>query len=375
MRLIAGYFFIITFFFLSTGYAEVVSFDSEKWEIKAKESRIEKHLGRTSLYLKGGKAIVKDSEFSDGIIEYDVAFDGKRGFNGVMWRIRDTHNYEKFYIRSHQSGNPDANQYTPVFNGVSGWQLYYSGNGYGAPYKYPVNKWIHVKIIVSGKQGEVYIEDMEKPLFFINKMKTEYTSGKVGLVVEVPFLAPAYFSNFSYKNIKSPELKGKAKNEATPEGSIMSWEVSTPFLESDLQDKYVLDNNFKKQLSWEKLDSEKNGIINISRIHGIKEKKNSVFAKVIIHSDKKQIKKMNFGFSSRVKVFLNDQLLFSGQDAFRSRDYRFLGTIGFYDDVYLQLNKGTNELWMAVSEDLQFKGGWGYKAKIENRDRINIETK
>ena len=84
---------------------------------------------------------------------------------------------------------------------------------------------------------------------------------------------------------------------------------------------------------------------------------------------------MNFGFSSRVKVFLNDKLLFSGQDAFRSRDYRFLGTMGFYDDVYLYLNKGKNELWMAVSEDLQFKGGWGYKSKIENRDGINIETK
>ena len=130
MRQILSYFFIIVVFFLSTGYAGTVPFDSKKWEIKAKESRVEKYLGRTSLFLKGGKAIVKDSKFSDGIIEYDVAFDGKRGFNGVIWRIRDSHDYEKFYIRSHQSGNPDANQYTPVFNGVSGWQLYYSGSGH-----------------------------------------------------------------------------------------------------------------------------------------------------------------------------------------------------------------------------------------------------
>ena len=216
---------------------------------------------------------------------------------------------------------------------------------------------------------------METPLFFINEMKTGFTSGKVGVVVDVPFLAPAHFSNFSYKNIKNPELKGKAKEETAPEGSIMSWEVSTPFSESNLEGKYILDKNFMGKLSWEKIGSEKNGIINISRIHGIKEKKNSVIAKIIIHSDKKQIKKMSFGFSSRVKVFLNDKLLFSGQDAFRSRDYRFLGTVGFYDDVYLQLNKGKNELWMAVSEDLKFKGGWGYKVKIENRNGIRIEIK
>jgi len=36
----------------------------------------------------------------------------------------------------------------------------------------------------------------------------------------------------------------------------------------------------------------KNGLINIFKTYGIKEKRNS---------DKKQIKKMNFGFSSRVK--------------------------------------------------------------------------
>lgn len=87
MGQILKYFFTITLFFLSTGYhgyAQTVPFDSGRWEIKAKESRIEKYLGRTSLFLKDGKAIVKDSEFFNGIIEYDVAFDGKRGFNGVM---------------------------------------------------------------------------------------------------------------------------------------------------------------------------------------------------------------------------------------------------------------------------------------------------
>ena len=45
-----------------------------------------------------------------------------------------------------------------------------------------------------------------------------------------------------------------------------------------------------------------------------------------------------------------------------SRDYRFLGTIGYFDAVYLQLKKGRNDLWIAVSENF---GGWGIKAKLE----------
>jgi hypothetical protein len=353
------------------GLSEVISFDVENWEIHAKESRIENYLGRSSLFLKGGHAVVKDSEFSDGTIEYDVAFDGTRGFNGVVWRIKDDYNYEKFYIRPHQSGNPDANQYTPVFNGVSGWQLYASGNGYGAPYEYPSNEWIHVKVLVSGSEGEVYIGDMETPLFFINEMKTGIKSGKVGLVVEVPFLAPAYFSNFSYNNVKDLKLKGTATKEIEPSGTISSWQISNPFKESEIMDKYNY-SHLAEDLSWQMLNSEVSGITNISRLHGILEKKNTAFAKVTIVSDSEQIKKLNFGFSSRIMIFLNGQLLYSGQDAFLTRDYRFLGTMGYYDDVYLSLTKGENELWMAISEDLMFRGGWGFQAKIEDQKGIKI---
>ena len=104
----------------------------------------------------------------------------------------------------------------------------------------------------------------------------------------------------------------------------------------------------------------------------ILEKKNTSFAKVTIVSDSEQTKKLNFGFSSRIMIFLNGQLLYSGQDAFLTRDYRFLGTMGYFDDVYLSLNKGENEIWMAISEDLTFRGGWGFQAKIEDQKGIRI---
>jgi len=52
-----------------------------------------------------------------------------------------------------------------------------------------------------------------------------------------------------------------------------------------------------------------------------------------------------------------------------SRDYRFLGTIGFFDQLFLPLKKGSNELWFVVSENF---GGWGVKAKLENMDKISL---
>jgi hypothetical protein len=72
------------------GASESIPFDSPRWEISAEESRVEEYMGRKSLYLKGGLALIEDAA-----------------------------NREEFYIRPHQSGNPDANQYTPVFNGLT----------------------------------------------------------------------------------------------------------------------------------------------------------------------------------------------------------------------------------------------------------------
>jgi hypothetical protein len=59
-----------------------------------------------------------------------------------------------------------------------------------------------------------------------------------------------------------------------------------------------------------------------------------------------------------VTVLLNGRPLYSGDDAYQSRDYRFLGSIGWYDSVYLPLVEGRNELVMAVSEAF---GGWGFR--------------
>ena len=76
---------------------------------------------------------------------------------------------------------------------------------------------------------------------------------------------------------------------------------------------------------------------------------------------------MEFGFSDAVRIYVNGQLLYAGNDGYRSRDYRFLGTIGYFDTLYLPLAKGRNEVVLAVSENF---GGWGLRARLMNTDGI-----
>ncbi|MEC4984422.1 MAG: hypothetical protein SAJ37_21955 [Oscillatoria sp. PMC 1068.18] len=368
---------IFVFILLIVGYSynqplqasQVIPFDSTRWQIDAEESKVENYLGQESLFLKGGFAVIEDSNFLDGIIEYDVAFDKARGFIGALWRIQDLENYEKFYMRPHQSGNPDANQYSPVFNKVTGWQLYY-GEGFGVPIEYPFNEWIHVKVVVSGNQGEIYVDDMNEPVLFIHDMKRELEPGKVGLIVED--FAPGHFANFTYTSVNNPPLKGQAPElEPVPAGTINSWFVSDAFDSKTLESKLILSAIDKQQLSWKKFSTERMGLLNLAKTNRFAEGQDTVFVRTIINSERDQMKPLEFGFSDQVKVYLNDQLIYSGSDRFRSRDYRFLGTIGYYDTVYLPLKQGRNELWLSVTETPPM-GGWGVQARLKDPAGISI---
>ena len=46
---------------------------------------------------------------------------------------------------------------------------------------------------------------------------------------------------------------------------------------------------------------------------------------------------LELGYSDRAIVYLNGERLYRGNATYRSRDYRFLGSIGLWDTIYLPL--------------------------------------
>jgi hypothetical protein len=332
---------------------------------------VESYLGRPSLYLEKGTASVSDVNFTDGWIEFDMAFSADRGFMGAIWRVQGTKDYEEFYLRPHQSGNPDASQYTPVFHGTEGWQLYH-GKRYSVPLVHRFNEWTHVKVIFSGPQAEVYINDMENPVLFVDGLKRGVEAGSIG--VNAGDFAPAHFSNFSFTVADSPPLKGKAGRPApVPPGVIPAWAVSDAFPESALDgtaEKNTLGRDFLAARRWTRLAAEPAGLTDLARVQGLEGGNDTVLVKQALVSSREQIKRLDFGFCDRVRVYLNGRLLFRGDDTPRSRDYRFLGSIGWFDALYLPLAEGENEIVMAVSEEV---GGWGVQAKLEDFSDIKLK--
>lgn len=343
-----------------------VPFDDERWSIEAVEHELAEYMGKPALKIRGGAAMLPDLELRNAMIEFDIAVSGERGFAGLIFRLQEGGNYENFYIRPHQSGNPDANQYQPVFNDVASWQLYH-GPAYATPVEYKTNEWMKIKIIYAGNKAEVYI-DSDEPVLRVDELRHDNRSGVVG--INAAQFAAAYFANFRYTKLANAYEFPFGREPAQPdEGVVMSWQVSDAFDDALIEQSNSLADDFSNARTWTTVDAEVTGITNLAKVQGIAADKNTAVARLVIESESEQVKGLRFGYSDAVSVYVNGKRLYSGDNLYLSRDYRYLGTIGLFDKVYLPLEAGTNEVWFAVSEAF---GGWGIQAQFDDLAGINL---
>ncbi len=351
-----------------------INFDSENWLIDDPQAEIMTYQNQKSLYLTRGNAILKNVEFENGTIEVDFNASGARGFGGIIFRYQSKDNYELFYLRPHKTRLPDAFQYTPVFNGLSAWQLY-SNDGYTASAEIPYNRWVHLKLVVSGKKMLVYLDNASEPNLVVTDLKHGNNKGKIGLWGRNGAMN---FANFRYNPAQNAALKTESTpSAATPEGMITRWELSEVFVMSDPSVEKLPSRAKLRAMNWLTAESEQSGLVNISRFRYkataskpniVDNARDLIYAKTVIHSDRAQVKKLSFGYSDEVSIFLNRQILFTGNSTFRSRDPGFLGIIGVDNDaVYLSLKKGDNEVILAVTETF---GGWGFICRLDDMNGI-----
>jgi hypothetical protein len=363
-------------FFLATCFLAVytsaccqpqpVPFTPDRWDMQGAQTNTETYQGKECIVIKTGAIVSKGIDLRDGVIEFDMSFPEGRGFPGIGFRVRDMKNMEHFYVRPHQAGNPDATQYTPVFNDHAGWQLYH-GAGYSEATPLKGNEWHHIKIDMHGVTAEIYFDNMQKPLITVTELKHGWKGGNIALVSGG---LPTRYANLQYTN-KPVTAPAAISVPANGEGGLITrYQVSNQVNNKLFDNKPQLTKDIKSKLKWTSQSSEASGTINLAKFTQANDTGNTIVTRVVIRSEEDQVKAIRFGFSDYVMVYLNDKALYIGSDAYRSRDYRYLGTIGYFDGLFLPLKKGDNELWFVVVEDF---GGWGMKAKLEDMSKISLQ--
>lgn len=348
--------------------------DTLNWDLQGKAG-ITEYQGRECILLDGGAAVLKDFEMRDAIIDVDISTPANRGFFGIQFRIDSLgSNAEWVYLRQHNSGLPDAIQYTPVLNTGLNWQIY-NGPGFTGAVDIPKNEWFHLRLIVKGAQAYLYVKDMDNPVLVMNDLKSGIQKGQVALAV---LIGATYFSNFKIQ--RTPDAAWERHLPEMPTGTLISWELSPSYDALTIDLERPLTSLEIDTITWQNVEAEPPGFVTLYRYCDAPHIRVSfandfskrlepqpgskvIYARCIINSPIDGVKKLNIGYSDEVTVFLNGNILFRGRSAQNFRDPRFLGIMDPENDaVYLPLKKGNNELILAVSE---LGGGWGFICRLE----------
>lgn len=349
--------------------AEDITFEGARWRVDGPAPEIVEHRGRKALALNGGKLWRDDVSLADGVVEFDASFSEAASFFGAMFRARDDGNYEDFYLRAHLSGKPDATQYTPQTNGVSAWQIFADARAQAAV-EHDFDGWNRIKIVMIGDAADIYVNSAA-PVLHVPDLKTGIGRGGVGLWGFSLDGGDIRLSNFSARPLRDGEtlIGAPAEASAPPAGVIMQWEVSTAFAEATIADALTVPAAATRGLSWRRLDAETNGVANLAKAARLSDGADTVFVRLRVKSDADRVASLRFGYSDRARIYVNGKLAFAGDAGWKSRDYRFLGTVGFHDTAGLDLKHGDNEILIAVSETF---GGWAWAGAMENRDGLHI---
>ncbi|MVM35364.1 hypothetical protein GO755_35405 [Spirosoma sp. HMF4905] len=337
-------------------------------------------IGPVMKILKGaGNVMLKDINFSNGTIEFDIELKGT-GFPGINFRMSSDHkNGENFYLRSFGKVTPDVRttlQYAPIINGMSMWDL---TDEYQAGATIYQNGWNHVKLVISGKQMKAYVNDMSKPALIVPELESTETAGNLSLSGLV-----------NYANLL---IKPDATEGLSPEAGYASiyndtrylrnWMVSAPVVFPVGKELMLgLFSTYGKvggselpdsTTQWSPVKAESRGIINLSRLYSHKDKEARLLAwlKTTIQSDKAQERILNLGFSDEVWVFINGQVLYVDKNYFGTAQQKAPRGRCTIENaaIKLPLKEGKNEIMIGLAN---YFYGWGIIARLDDTEGIQV---
>jgi hypothetical protein len=320
--------------------------------------------------LNSGNAVLTGITFSDGTIEFDVNTIG-RGAPGIAFRQQDEGNFELLYLR------PDPNcpafgacvQYTPETHGVLLWDLFPQ---YQTRAPLRENGWNHIKMVVSGRRMNVFVNDAVSPTLVVGRLEGDAMKG--GLRLQ----GPATFANMvitpgAVEGLSPEPVKDLSEGDR---GLVRNWRLSKFFELPGNKDPMYSDMPASPE--WKRIGTERNGLVNLSREYGrpLPEPKRAVaWLKTTITSDRQQTKKVDIGWTRELWVFVNGKLVFADKNLYEQEGARKFpdARCSLENGTFpLPLEAGDNEVAVAIANNFF---GWGLMLRLADPEGVHLATK
>ncbi|MDQ1352986.1 MAG: hypothetical protein QG657_3292 [Acidobacteriota bacterium] len=179
----------------------------KNWTVKLKEAEIIQYKGKTALHLKEAKgpglALLKDTEFVNGVIEVDIAAIPK--FTGIVFRVVDEYTYEGIYFRPQNSRDPQKRNETVQYISHPRYTWNYLRETFPGKYEAAADiapeEWFHVRVEVMDQEAKVFVNNSQAPCLVVSDLKRGISKGAVG--VWCGNESGGTFANFSVKLMKT----------------------------------------------------------------------------------------------------------------------------------------------------------------------------
>jgi hypothetical protein len=353
-----------------------VPLSPEAW-IATDSMRFVPYLGRASLYINRGVALVRGASMENGVLDLDLAASDTTNFLGVAFRAASPRFSNVLFLRPGASGTEEAVQYGPAFNSLGvAWQVYH-GDGANAVADVPRNRWTHVRIELDGPVARLYVDTATAPTLVVPRL---VASGGTGLGVWAgAFGRGAYFSNVRYA--AAPGSSAEPPAPTPPPGTIPGWEISNAVEVADFTPAAL---PALGRLTWEPVKAEPEGFVLINRyreapVGGVPRDSTGavltdsvmtgkiagsriVYARTTITAAHEETRRLQYAYGNGVVIYLNGRpLAFAMNPGGLRSNLGVMARVG--DAVYLPLRRGRNQLIFAV---IECTGGWAFSARLDS---------
>jgi hypothetical protein len=342
---------------------------ADRWQFEANGAEFITHKNVPAMKLAGPQRItLKNVDFKDGTIEYDVE-PLADGFAGIYFHTGDKNETEYLYLRTSRAGNPvamDAVQYAPYNKGVLLWDIF---GCYQGPAVIKTQEWNHIKMIISGAQMLVFVNDQNTATLEIPQLEGNRPSGSIA------FDGKCIVANVTIKAGVVDGLPARAGFDPTHHDPryIRQWQVSQPHDLPSGKELYAADFP-KATTEWLTVGAERRGLINLTREFGGADARRYVLLRTKVNAKVARKVRLSLGFSDDVWVYVNRQLAYIDKNDYRSPAMRKKpdGRISVENAQFeVPLKEGDNELLIGLANDFY---GWGLMALINDLEGITTSV-
>ena len=208
---------------------------------------------------------------------------------------------------------------------------------------------------------EIYLNNAAQPLLVVPRLRATPQKGTVAFWSRVngqPTVWAAAISNVSIRPARATS-SGSYVRPQPPAGTLTSWEAADPV---EAGKEAIV--NLPQIKEWRPIEVEESGLVNLNRVRRTAATGRwTAFARTTVKVTQPQTAKLELGYSDDVTVFLNGEAVYSGVNGFESRHPEYMGFVmPGYENVFLKLRPGENEIVLAVTDDQRF--GWGFIARM-----------